>query len=433
MNHKTTELHVPSLTRKNQGVFAKRLRTWLPSRGNVIFTLVVVACLFWASKTGAISPGLPAAAGPSTGTIAYQGRLADASGTALTGTYIIVFRLYNSATGGSPLWEESWTGGNSVQVNAGLFNVLLGSLTPIPQSLINGNSSLWLGIDVGTDAEMTPRVQLSSVPYAFQSQHAERANGLSAPDGTPADAAIVDNDGNIGIGTTNPGAKLGIGGQGGLLRLWNEDAATVSTSFVGFSLGNTNSPGPQGLNNWLEIDSFGDGYVGTFVNGSHGGDSLPMNRSDIIEADGESMIFANYFNKPFYFYQGGGYEFPSRVPLTIAGNGNIGIGTMNPDATLQVNGTMKVLGNWDGSKTFNTIYQAPSDGFVLSDAYCDSGFYLGGITDSSNTPSTERISSYSNGNGRVNVTLPVRKGDYWEIYDGCYYFNGAVNWIPFGN
>jgi hypothetical protein len=159
-------------------------RVWLPSRGNVLFTLLVVAGLLWASSVGALSLRAPAAAGTSTGTIAYQGRLADADGNPLTGTYNMIFRLYDVASGGVPLWEEQWTGSNSVRVSDGLFNVMLGSLTPIPQSVVTGNSSLWLGITVGTDDEMTPRVQLGSVPFAVQA--------LTVPDGSVTTAKIAD-------------------------------------------------------------------------------------------------------------------------------------------------------------------------------------------------------------------------------------------------
>ena len=40
-------------------------------------------------------------------------------------------RLYAASTGGTPLWTEQWTGSNGVKVSDGLFNVMLGSLTPI--------------------------------------------------------------------------------------------------------------------------------------------------------------------------------------------------------------------------------------------------------------------------------------------------------------
>jgi hypothetical protein len=49
-------------------------------------------------------------------------------------------------------------------------------LTLIPQNIMTGNNSLWLGITAGTDDEMMPRVQLGSVPFAVQA--------LTVPEGS---------------------------------------------------------------------------------------------------------------------------------------------------------------------------------------------------------------------------------------------------------
>ena len=162
-----------------------RVPNWLiPTPGNMIFTVVIILALVWAQSAGAFGLAASTAATTSTGTIAYQGRLADSAGTPLTATYPMVFRLYNAASGGAPLWEEQWTASNSVAVSDGLFNVMLGSITPVPQSILSSNTSLWLGISVGTDSEMTPRVQLGSVPYAYQA--------LTVPDGTITNAKLAD-------------------------------------------------------------------------------------------------------------------------------------------------------------------------------------------------------------------------------------------------
>jgi hypothetical protein len=160
------------------------LRAWLPSRGNVLFVVIVLGALMWAQSVGAFPSPAPATPTTSTGTIAYQGRLADAGGAPLTGTYTMIFRIYNAATGSVPLWTEQWTGPNSVQVSDGLFNVMLGSMTAISQTMITGNNNLWLGITVGTDDEMLPRVQLGSVPFAVQA--------LTVPDGSVTTAKIAD-------------------------------------------------------------------------------------------------------------------------------------------------------------------------------------------------------------------------------------------------
>lgn len=158
------------------------LGKWLPSRGNVLFTLVTIGILVWTQSAGAVLSRAESVA--STETIAYQGRLTDTSDNPVTGTHDIRFRLYSTASGGSALWEEAWLDVNAVEVNAGLFHVMLGSLTPIPQSVITGNSSLFLGMTVNTDAEMTPRVQLSSVPFAVQA--------LTVPDGSITTEKIAD-------------------------------------------------------------------------------------------------------------------------------------------------------------------------------------------------------------------------------------------------
>jgi hypothetical protein len=176
------------------------LRAWLPSRGNVLFTLLVVAGLLWANSVGALPLRAPAAAGTSTGTIAYQGRLADADGNPITNTVNMIFRLYDVASGGVPLWEEQWTGSNGVQVSDGLFNVMLGSLTSIPQSVITGHDSLFLGITVGTDDEMTPRVQLGTVPFAVQA--------LTVPDG-----AIKSRSAKLTTGWIQPATPLQLTSQ----------------------------------------------------------------------------------------------------------------------------------------------------------------------------------------------------------------------------
>ena len=189
-----------------------RLRSWLPSRGNVLFTLMICILFFFATSANARQ--LFAQTSSSTGTIAYQGRLADSGGQPLTGTYPMVFRLYNSASNGTPLWEEQWTASNSVAISDGLFNVMLGSLTPISQATLTGNSSLWLGISVGSDSEMTPRVQLGSVPFAFQAltvpdgaiTSAKLANGSVSQAKLGADVSLVPPDGSINTAKLADGA-----------------------------------------------------------------------------------------------------------------------------------------------------------------------------------------------------------------------------------
>ena len=79
------------------------------------------------------------------------------------------FRLYDSPTSSTPLWSEFWTGGNAVNVSDGLFSVMLGSINTGLSAVVQSHTELYLGITVGTDTEMSPRVQLGSVPFSLWS------------------------------------------------------------------------------------------------------------------------------------------------------------------------------------------------------------------------------------------------------------------------
>src|SRR5437016_6017510 len=144
------------------------LHAWLPARGSVFFTLLVAAALILTGNARAAAPAAPLASGASTAVIPYQGRLTNTGGVPLSGSYSLTFKLYNVSSGGAALWTET----QPITATNGLFNVLLGDTTPISQSILSSNSSLWLGITVGADAEMTPRAQLGSVPYALQANYA---------------------------------------------------------------------------------------------------------------------------------------------------------------------------------------------------------------------------------------------------------------------
>lgn len=195
----------------------RRLSQPLPGWVNLLL-LLVVATLLWREEVGAFMDNRPDV--NSMNTIAYQGRLADSGGNALTGLYNMTFRLYMGAAGGSALWTESWTGADAVEVSDGLFNVLLGSMTPIPQSVIEDNETLWLGVKVGTDTEMVPRVQIGSVAFAAQST-------------TVIDGAITtDKIEDEAVTTAKLGADVALGING-----WERDESVTSSPTQEFQEG----------------------------------------------------------------------------------------------------------------------------------------------------------------------------------------------------
>jgi hypothetical protein len=108
--------------------------------------------------------GIQAAWGQIPQTISYQGVLTDASGTAVPdGDYNLTFKLYDAATGRTELWSED----QSVEVSNGIFNVILGSITPLTLSF---DKPYWLGVTVGQNSELTPRIELTASAYSLNAR-----------------------------------------------------------------------------------------------------------------------------------------------------------------------------------------------------------------------------------------------------------------------
>lgn len=96
--------------------------------------------------------------------INYQGKLTNAAGQLIDGTYSMTFKLYAAASGGTALWTETHT--SNVVVTNGLFNVMLGSTTSLT-SVFQANDALYLEIAIGTET-LAPRQEMASVGYALR-------------------------------------------------------------------------------------------------------------------------------------------------------------------------------------------------------------------------------------------------------------------------
>ena len=131
-----------------------------------IVSLVLLLC-------GACAASVP-------GMMSYQGKLTGNDGQpASDGTYSIVFSLYTQETGGTALWTES----RSVQVTGGVFSVLLGSITAMPDTAFQGTT--WLETQVNGSI-LTPRTRVVSAGYAVLAKKAE-----TVPDGSITSAKIA--------------------------------------------------------------------------------------------------------------------------------------------------------------------------------------------------------------------------------------------------
>ncbi len=147
-------------------------------------------------------------------TLSVQGILKKANGVAVDdGTYSITFRLYTQPTGGTALWSETQS---SVEVSSGIYSATLGTVTPLSVAF---DQLYYLGVTVGS-TELTPRVLLTSAPYALsligQSNKFPSAGGVRADSMRVATNLVV----NGNLPTTHSivavGGYLARGGAPGL-------------------------------------------------------------------------------------------------------------------------------------------------------------------------------------------------------------------------
>jgi len=93
--------------------------------------------------------------------LTLQGKLTDLSGSAQQGTFNFTFKIYDSFTEGTALYQII---NRSVKTDAnGIYDVILYNL-----SGLNFSDQYYLGIAVQGDNESKPRINLTSSPYSFR-------------------------------------------------------------------------------------------------------------------------------------------------------------------------------------------------------------------------------------------------------------------------
>ena len=212
-------------------------------------------------------------------TMSYQGILIDNQGqTVSDGEYQINFKVYTQQTEGTTLWEES----HDVSVSGGVFDVVLGLKIPLS---ISFDVKYWLGITIATGAELQPRIELTASPYSLNSQQVLGAN-------------IIPANGNVGIGITNPVSKLEVDGSWSL---------GISGAIPSGADGRIYAPSgifsEAGGTDWAHyFSAFGTGDIARFATGNLGE--------------------------------------PLETKMLIRNNGNVGIGSTDPQEKLEVAGTI---------------------------------------------------------------------------------------------
>ena len=121
--------------------------------------------------------------------INYQGYLTDDVGNPINDTLSMTFGIWDDPGVGSELWNEN----GNVVVEEGLFNVVLGSTTPIPSDVFGAGQSRWLELTIIAQT-LSPRTEITSVGYAYRSVKADSADDADMVDGFDASPTPGPND-----------------------------------------------------------------------------------------------------------------------------------------------------------------------------------------------------------------------------------------------
>ncbi len=271
----------------------------------------------------------------------FSGQVLAADGTAKTGPALLTIALYDSQTGGTPLWSEQ----QAVTLDAqGRYAVILGALTQggVPVNVFAAGSARWMGITVDAAAEQ-PRFMLLSVAYALKAADADTVGGK-----TPSDFVLTTN-------LTEKVRDVVSGRTGG-------DGPTTAAIGTANMLQKGNGSGGS-TDTVAPVFEDNSGRVGI-------GTSQPLSRLHILDnsesefrlqINGGSLAvlrgvagavdFGSFSNHPVRLFAN------STERIRIDPTGNVGVGTSNPGAKLDVAGDGHMTGNFVVDGNIGAKYQ----------------------------------------------------------------------------
>ncbi|MFA5670759.1 MAG: hypothetical protein WC967_16110, partial [Balneolaceae bacterium] len=261
--------------------------------------------------------------------LSFQGRLTDTGGTPITAETDIIFELYNTPVLGEGTTLYTSATGNSDTIlpdDNGIFSVTIGQShgTTIPDTVFTENSAVYLQITAGGEV-MDPRQPIATVAYAINS---ESLQGLPpSASGLKDTVLVIDGNGNLNLGETNPSIKstsgtLGIEGQSMLLTTSSGSGGNITIA--------PDIQGQLNLNFSGSNPSDGSGFVKAVADANFTSGSL---------INGQALTSASSYNfLDFQNYNVGTTQLASR--FTVYGDGSVNVGGTMNSANISIGNTL---------------------------------------------------------------------------------------------
>ena len=333
----------------------------------------------------------------------YQGRLLD-NNSAANGYYDMQFKLYDdpNVLVGSPIGPTLTN--EDVEVMDGYFIVEL----DFGAGVFNGQKRYlqteirpYDSSDPNDYVALSPLQNLTPTPYALYAETVVSSHSLDAADGSPSDVVYVDEEGNVGIGITNPDTKL---------HIFRESPSDIYDAHL--ILAGSEQTGASDTGGGLKFQ----GHDGT-------GDRTWCNIRGLKENStvGDHASYMNFYTRPS---AGDPVE-----RMRIDSAGRVGIGTTSPTAPLDIanpeSGSVVKVGRLTGYPSIEARSNA-AGGWLILDSTGDGNVGLNHYHDG------DVILAEGGGNVGIGLSQPAAKLHVYESSTGNYGKLGSTSYGGYG-
>ena len=350
-------------------IMEKRIASFL---GLGLFLCFFVTILFIQNTSAATPPQI----------ITYQGKLLD-NGLSATTTKDISFVLYDDPIVSTPLYTASGTVGTpltlAITPNSGIFSIDLGSgeTNSLSPEIFKNYDSVYLEVTVNGET-LTPRRQITAIPYAFNAKYLD---GVSASSTSPGSTHIVQTDvgGDVELNnvtttelkvTGNAGFAGNLNVFTGLTYFTSGTAFLTSTITLGESwfLGgvSTTALTVNGALTGVDSTDLGDyaDLVRIIANNTFTGlnnflatstfATTTIASSTITNANINNLVVGNNFTANNVQYNWTGSQGGVNTYLKNDGSGNLSWGAIVGGGTIDGSGVANNLAFWSDSDTLTS-------------------------------------------------------------------------------